>query len=294
MSILLTLLGNTEVLVSQISNLGENIEIYNFGESFNIYGSETYLTFKHRAVGNDFYLYEVKQFVTKNCEKVVHCFNLHIEKWTWFGGPSQQRQYWPIERLVFHEDEFAPNHQKRINVADLYWLNSAGSFIYFKKYVSLTVKQNTGRNSLCVNINKNQDSPLMPLEYIIGVARNAKHAHEYAIQHYLREKPWTPNSNTVNFPIWSTSARFGKDVNETMILQYAKEIKLHSFEGGQISIDDRWEDCYGTLSFDKQKFPNIKSTIRSLKKLGFRVSVWIHPFVNKQCDKLHAIGLTKK
>ena len=48
-------------------------------------------------------------------------------------------------------------------------------------------------------------------------------------------------------------------------------------------IDDNWEECYGDAKFDVSdgKFPDPSSMISTIKnELGYRVTLWIHPFIN--------------
>lgn len=284
--------NKTEVQVFKVNSLGNNIRVYASGseEDISIFGSTGYLKLRLIENGDGFYVYEILQQITSSF-RTTSCFELHADKWSWFGGRAQQRQYWPIEKLKFYDYEYAPKHRAQINVAERYWLNSAGSFIFLRNYASLqlVVHQNILDNELCMDINERD----MFFEYVIGVGGNATHAHQHATKHYLYESSLTPDPNMIRYPMWSTGERFGKNVNETAVLQYANEIEQHGFDRGQISIDDRWEGCYGTLAFDENRFPNAKNMTGFLKLRGFQVTVWIHPFVNKECKQLYALGVEK-
>lgn len=284
----------TDVQVLELNNLGADIRIYAFGskEDFSLFGSQGYFTFRLVKYGNGFYVYEVRQSSSTSNNEGPSCFQLRPDRWSWYGGPAQQHQFWPIEKVKFHDYEYAPKRREQINVAERYWLNSAGSFVFFRPYGSLIVNQNIVDSQLCMRANS-RDNPIMSLEYVIGVGRDATQAHQYAIHNYLRETTMTPSSDIVRYPTWSTGERFGKNVNETAVLQYASEIERYGFDRGQLLIDDRWEGCYGTLDFDERKFPNAKNMSESLGVRGFLVSVWIHPFVNSECKKLHAFGVEK-
>ena len=53
-----------------------------------------------------------------------------------------------------------------------------------------------------------------------------------------------------------------------------------------LSLDDNWERCYGDAVFDESsgKFPDPKGLVKKIKEeLGYRVTLWIHPFVNLEC-----------
>ena len=88
----------------------------------------------------------------------------------------------------------------------------------------------------------------------------------------------------VRNPVWSTWARYKIYVDTDTVMKFAGEIVENGFKNSQLEIDDEWEDCYGALTFRKSKFANIKSTTDALKALGFRVTLWIHPFINSNCE----------
>lgn len=81
-------------------------------------------------------------------------------------------------------------------------------------------------------------------------------------------------------PIWSTWVRYTKPVDQTKVLQFAHEITENGFSNSQIEIDDEWETHYGDLIVNKEKFPDFNGMVSQLKQAGFRVTMWIHPYVN--------------
>ena len=69
----------------------------------------------------------------------------------------------------------------------------------------------------------------------------------------------------------------------TSVLQFAKQIVNNGFNNSQLEIDDNWETCYGSVTFNKSRFANMKKLSNTLKKMGFRVTLWNHPFINLNC-----------
>lgn len=96
----------------------------------------------------------------------------------------------------------------------------------------------------------------------------------------------------VRHPIWSTWARYYAPINESVLTTFANEILQYKFNNSQFEIDDAWETCYGSTIFDTTKFPNIKQLTDSLKRQGFRVTLWIHPFINKDCTTAYNDALS--
>jgi alpha-glucosidase len=64
------------------------------------------------------------------------------------------------------------------------------------------------------------------------------------------------------------------------VLEFARAIRKNNLPCGVIEIDDKWESRYGDMTFDEKKFPNPKAMNDELHKLGIRVTLWVHPFVN--------------
>lgn len=79
-------------------------------------------------------------------------------------------------------------------------------------------------------------------------------------------------------PIWSTWAYFKKSIDSQNILKFAKDINANNFSNSQLEIDDKWQTFYGDFTFEKIKFVNISKLIKELNSIGFRTTLWMHPF----------------
>lgn len=66
------------------------------------------------------------------------------------------------------------------------------------------------------------------------------------------------------------------------VLEYAHGIVDNGFEPGILIIDEGWHLPYGNWDFDKTKFPDPKSMVTELHELGFKIMLWVCPFV--RCD----------
>lgn len=171
-------------------------------------------------------------------------------------------------------------------IAERYWLNSAGVFYYVSPNTPLFIDQT--ENELCMVVQQelpyNVRAGSITYEYFIGISENARTAHEFAIKDILGRPRDMPDSRMALRPIWSTWARYKRDINESVVLEFADEILANQFTNSQYEIDDDWEVCYGALTFNEKKFPDIKALVNILKSKGFRVTLWIHPFINKGCE----------
>ena len=87
-----------------------------------------------------------------------------------------------------------------------------------------------------------------------------------------------------SYPVWSTWAQYKTDINESTIIKFAEDIVNYGFNNSHLEIDDKWEDCYGDAQFDEEKFPDPAKMVSTVNDLGFRTSLWIHPFINVECS----------
>lgn len=76
-----------------------------------------------------------------------------------------------------------------------------------------------------------------------------------------------------------------------MVDDYAQEIIKNDFGHSLLDIDDFWEDCYGSLVVNTTNFGNLKSLTTKLKNEGFIVGMWVHPFINKNCEPHYTFAM---
>lgn len=50
-----------------------------------------------------------------------------------------------------------------------------------------------------------------------------------------------PNEKMVSEPIWTTWAKYKKEIDDQVVRDFADDILNHGFRGGQLEIDDDWE-----------------------------------------------------
>lgn len=290
------------MLSFELNNLGDNVLVadkYGNHDEFTVRGNRAFAVFKwQQPLGfSGLELYSVhyaQNFLATG--DVSTCFDLRPGHWNWFGGPAQRRQYWPVEKLQLQNCAYVPQTHAHANVMERYWLNSMGMFVYVPEIVPLFVDQNGSQ--LCMSVKDehpyNMDPMLDHLEFVVGIGLNARDTHVEAIFNYLGQPQSRPDEMMIKYPIWSTKARYGTNVNATAVFQLANEIDLHGFNGSHIEIDDNWEQCYGTMTFDADKFPNIRNLTNELRLLGYRTTLWVHPFINKACKFVYSEARLKE
>ncbi|XP_065075375.1 myogenesis-regulating glycosidase-like [Ochlerotatus camptorhynchus] len=237
-------------------------------------------------------LFTVARRVRHRSRMVVDC--VQLGEANWFGGPMQLMQYWPVQKLRFEEYAYMIKAEDNCAIAERYWLNSLGSFIYVEDEAPLFIDQNYGQPGfLCLEVKKalpyDIHDTVYSFIYRIGVSSDARQAHMGAIRNILGKPSGHPAEAMVKYTTWSTWARLKTNVSDNVLYHLTEEIYRNGWRNSQIEIDDDWEKCYGSLEFDSVKFPRAKHTMSVLKLKGFpRVTLWVHPFINKDCEPIYS------
>ena len=209
------------------------------------------------------------------------CINLGDAHW--YGGPEEFYQYWPLDNVSLLDYSFVLNA-----IPEPYWLTSTGVYVYVEPDVPLFVDMNQNvEKTLCLIAKSNAPyltTEIPQLKYKICAFENAREAHMDAVETTLGKPQAYPDERMIRHPIWSTWARYKKDINQEIVLSFANEILSYGFNNSQLEIDDFWEICYGSLTFSEYTFPSPKNLTDALKSMGFRVTLWAPPFINILCN----------
>ncbi len=110
--------------------------------------------------------------------------------------------------------------------------------------------------------------------------KTLKGAYLYAVQHFMPPDGKHPNPIMFKIPQYCTWIQFEHEQTQTNILSYAKSILESGMPAGELIIDDGWQTNFGEWDFDPNKFENAKQMCDKLHELGFKVILWICPFVS--------------
>lgn len=102
----------------------------------------------------------------------------------------------------------------------------------------------------------------------------------FASQTYFPPSGKMPDKLLFSAPQYNTWIELMYDQNQADILKYARAIRDNGFPPGVLMIDDNWQQNYGQWDFRKNKFPDAKGMVRTLHGQGFKVMLWVCPFVH--------------
>ncbi len=102
-----------------------------------------------------------------------------------------------------------------------------------------------------------------------------------------------PDSALFAAPQYNTWIELMYDQNQRDVLKYAHAIVANGLPPGVLMIDDNWQEDYGKWNFHTGRFSDPKAMIGELHAMGFKVMVWVCPFVSADCDVYRALAKKK-
>jgi alpha-glucosidase (family GH31 glycosyl hydrolase) len=110
--------------------------------------------------------------------------------------------------------------------------------------------------------------------------KNLADARKYASNNFFPASGKMPDEMLFSKPQYNTWIELTYHQNQADVLKYAHGIIDNGFPPGVIMIDDTWQEDYGLWRFHPGRFPDPKSMIDQLHGMGFKVMVWMCPFVS--------------
>jgi alpha-glucosidase (family GH31 glycosyl hydrolase) len=185
----------------------------------------------------------------------------------WWGGLSRDGYKMPYNKTTSHSvDQWGWNDE---NQSQPLLISSKGRYVWCEDPIKYTFKNGT----LLVSSRTGN--------IITGKAGdNLKSAFAYVQQNFFPSNGKTPDLAMFEVPQYNTWIELMYDQNEERILKYAENIISNGYPPGVIMIDDNWQENYGVWQFSTKRFKDPKSLVKKLHDMGFKVMVWVCPFVS--------------
>ena len=242
----------------------------------------------NRSENHNMDCFDIEWTALKCVDQVfTDCFDIGTTHW--YGGFQNKQQIWPLSRNTVSMTPFISHDIFLGSIGDVlerYFFSSKGTGIYIDGEVPFYFSMNHPKGWMCFSAKygtvgfNNFDSRYPVLKYKICQSDNVKNIHTKMAAMFLPKPIGIPDVKLFKYPIWSTWAEFRKDINQSDVVKFAREILANKFPHAQLEIDDNWTPAYGDYEFDVKKFPSAAETMTMLNSMGFRVTVWVHPFFN--------------
>jgi alpha-glucosidase len=100
----------------------------------------------------------------------------------------------------------------------------------------------------------------------------------------------TPDPMLFTHPQFNTWIELTYDQNQRDVLAYAHAIVDNGFPPGVLMIDEGWFEGYGDWDFHRGRFPDPKAMVDELHGLGFKVMVWVCPYIRSDGQRFAALS----
>lgn len=117
-----------------------------------------------------------------------------------------------------------------------------------------------------------------------------REAYLSASQRHFPPSGKLPDELFFSMPQYNTWIELMYNQNQQDILKYAQGIIDNGFPPGVLMIDDNWQKYYGNFEFKPDKFPDPKGMIDKLHQMGFKVMLWICPFVSSDSPEFRSLA----
>lgn len=125
------------------------------------------------------------------------------------------------------------------------------------------------------------------------VGRSLRDAYLDACRQHFAPSGQLPDTLFFTKPQYNTWIELMYNQNQADVLDYARQISKQDFPGGVVMIDDNWQKYYGNFEFKPDRFPSPKSMVEELHAMGFKVMLWVCPFVSADSPEFRELEKKK-
>ena len=187
----------------------------------------------------------------------------------WFGGTVDDGHVMPFQNGY----SFNLYGDNKDNQSAPLLLSTKGRYVWSDQPFEFTIQGNQ------LIIDKALDNVVL-----VNAGNTLADAFKAASKSKFAASGQMPDSLLFARPQYNTWIELVYNQNQTDILKYAHQIIDNGFPPGVLMIDDNWMDFYGKFSFRKDRFTDAKQMIAELHRLGFKVMVWVCPFISSDTE----------
>ena len=223
------------------------------------------------------------QGITTNCKysnvadskKVITI--LDDEKW--WGGAVIDGRNMPLQTDSFKYNQDA---NCKDNQAAPLLISNKGRYIWSEKPLNIEITNGV------ISVDDRNGEVITG-----GNGTTLKDAFLQAGRQFFAPSGKVPDPLLFTSPQYNTLIELQYNQNEKDILKYAESIVANGFSVGVIMIDDTWQTNYGKWTFDPEKFSDPKGMVKKLHAMGFKVMLWVCPFVSADSRNFRSLAARK-
>lgn len=193
----------------------------------------------------------------------------------WWGGPVVFGTQMPFGQkyFSFNLSDHTGNQSSPVLISNKgRWIWSEKPFTFTFSHDSLRIHDSVGVVQMGMSGN------------------NLKSAYQYCSRNFFPTSGKWVDSLLMTEPQYNLWIELTYNPTQKAVLEYADNVLKNGFPAGVLTIDDNWTNYYGEFDFDKVKFPDAKNMVDTLHKEGFKVMLWISPFVSADSKEFRALA----
>ncbi len=193
----------------------------------------------------------------------------------WWGGAVVDGRFMPYGTEKIERDFYANTYGNQVQPL---LLSNKGRFVWSEEPFSFTV--NDG---------------VIVVECRTKSLEHGKHGstlrdvYRHVAGRYFPPNGRIPDPLLFTKPQWNTWIELQYDQREDRIRKYADDIIANDFPHGVLMIDDNWQEDYGNWDFHPGRFSDPKSMMSRLHKQGYKVMMWVCPFVSPDSETFRSL-----
>ncbi len=182
----------------------------------------------------------------------------------WWGGTSTDGTLSPFDERSELSRELIRTHNQ---IMPLY-LSNLGRVIWSEEPFTITFHKGT--------IEIDGDGDILLEQY----GSSLREGYVGAMKAHFAPKGNPPQKDFFSVPQYNTWMQLVYEQTQEGVMAYAKGLIERGYKPGIIMIDEGWQRNYGDWAFNVERFPEPKKMVDELHAMGFKVMLWLVPYVN--------------
>ena len=188
----------------------------------------------------------------------------------WWGGAVVDGRFMPYRQQKIERDFWADTYGNQVQPL---LLSNKGRYVWCEEPISFSIDGNI------IEVFSKTGKIISGKE-----GSSLRDVYRYVSHTYFPSNGKTPDPLLFTKPQYNTWIELQYDQREDRIRKYADDIIANDFPPGVIMIDDNWQEDYGNWEFHPGRFSDPKSMMETLHGNGFKVMVWVCPFVSADSE----------
>ena len=185
----------------------------------------------------------------------------------WWGGANNFGGQMPYSSAsVVHMDLTKSNYSNQFSS---FLVSDKGRYVWCDEQTQISISNGVIRMTAA-----------SATPQLIVAGRTLREAFLAAAAKHFPSSGKSPDPLFFSAPQYNTWIELTYFQSQDKIMEYAKSMIDNGLPPGVFMVDDTWQEGYGTWEFNPRTFPNPKEMCDELHKMGFKVMLWICPWVS--------------